>query len=456
MTPSDVTTRLDTIERACAEIRQLVSTPPTRVVRAGENLQTRVDEGGVVEMETGATFPALVVRRPVVLTGNATLQGTGGQPALDILPGTQRVTVACHARAEGGAVVRVGAIDSTQTRVEEAPVGITLSIVIPSHRGKRGFEIHGVDVRLVACIAEDIWDPNGQDSQAVWVGNAPGPVDIHGRFSAGSEVILLGGATPTIPNLIPTEVTIEDSFIYRPLAWMTDGVARKVKNLVEVKSGSGVVVRGCQLSGCWANGQDGQAFMITPTIDGTRYNPPLKSHVSTVLIEGNVVEHVGTLATVVGQDHTTWTEFPTTGIVFRGNHVTCVRQRFGGRGQVATLLSGVGQVTFEQNVCRVDGSSLIYIYRGTRLDAVGVSQDSGPMERLTLRNNLMGIVGEYGLNVDGYPNARNTQVGLRELVADGNTYGTINGAAGPGRYVTPAEFDTLFQQAPLPVVPSLV
>lgn len=457
MTPSDITTRLDTIEKACAEIRQFVSTPPTRVVRAGENLQSRVDEGGVIEMEAGAVFPALFVRRPVVLTGNAMLLGTRGQPALDILPGSREVTVACQARAESGAVVRVGALDATQTHVEDAPVDITLSVVIPSHRGKRGFEIHGAAVSLLNCIAEDIWDPNGQDSQAVWIGNAPGPVYVgRGRFSAGSEVILTGGALTPIPNLIPAEVTIEDSLIYRPVSWMTDGVARKVKNLIEFKSIRGVVVRGCRLSGCWANGQEGQAFMITPTSEGTRLNPPYLSHTSNIRIEGNVVEQVGTLAAIVGRDYTSYTEVPTTDVVFRGNHVTCSRQQFGGRGQVATLLSGCGEIVFDQNVCHVDGSSLIYIYRGNRLDAMGVMQDSGPMQRLVLTNNLMGIVGEYGLNVDGYPNARNTQVGLRELVADGNTYGTVSGAAGPGRYVTAAEFEQLWQQAPQPVVPSLV
>jgi hypothetical protein len=423
----DITGTLDRIIADATALRAHLA-PAARQVRAGESLQAALDAGGVIQLEAGAAFEGHYVARVPgtrLLGQGAALRGSTA-PALTIPPGARDVVLEDLDASTGHPeVVGVGENTDRQTTADAAPAGIVLRRVrIPTHRGKRAFAIHGWDVALEDCVALDVWDPTGQDSQAVYIGNAPGDVRIlGGRYSAGSEVLLVGGDTTRIPGLIPRTVHVEGAELFRPLSWQTDGVRRKVKNIVELKSGEYVTIRSNRLAGSWQDGQDGWAFVLTPTLDGARTSPPrVGGQVREVLIENNDVSDVGSIFQIAGRDYSTITVEALTGIVVRGNRFACSRARFGGFGQLARIGREPGSLVFEGNTFAGDGSSTIYYYRDSCLDpATGASRPAGPIGSLRIVDNTMAL-GAYGFNLDGTVNARAWDRSVLEMVVEGNRF----------------------------------
>jgi len=100
----------------------------------------------------------------------------------------------------------------------------------------------------------------GFDSQAILGWNGPGPFKIHNNTLAGAgENILFGGADPSIPNLIPSDIEITRNYIVTPVAWK--GVWTK-KNLFELKSAKRVLLQGNVFDGSWVDGQTGFAVVL--------------------------------------------------------------------------------------------------------------------------------------------------------------------------------------------------
>lgn len=103
----------------------------------------------------------------------------------------------------------------------------------------------------------------GYDSQAIWGWNGPGPFLIENNYLEGSgENVGFGGATPAIPNLVPSDVVIRRNHIAKPDAWKTAGWL--VKNLIELKNGRRVLIEENLIEGNWLSGQQGYAIMLTP------------------------------------------------------------------------------------------------------------------------------------------------------------------------------------------------
>jgi hypothetical protein len=405
----------------------LATEPETVLVRAGDNLQAALDHGGAITLEPGAVFAGTyVVRSDTVLVGSgAAIRGATG-PALIIPPGTRRIAIDGLELASGASeVVTIGANTSAQQLVEGAPSGITLSsLTIPTHRGKRGIANHGADVHLLDCEVLDCWDPAGQDSQAVYTGNTPGPLRISGgRYSAGSEVLLFGGDATAIPNVVPASIFIEGVELFRPASWQTDGVARKVKNIFECKNATDVILRKSLLHGCWAQGQAGEAIMLTPDLDGDRKDPPLRSgEVSNVLIEDVTIADCASVANLAGRAYRSYTVNPLTGIVFRRLIATVSRAQFGGRGQLAILAGEPGDVTFEDCTFRGDGTSTIYYQSGNVIDPVTRTlRLAGKLGRLSVTNSRL-TLGVYGFMLNGVANAAQWPAAVESLTVTGNTF----------------------------------
>jgi hypothetical protein len=425
-----ITDDLDLIQAAVARIRATTVPPAPLValVKAGDNLQAALDKGGAVELEAGAQFTGtFTLRSGTTLTGRpgAALRGQTGQ-ALLIPPGTTQVAVAnVEASSAHAEVISVGANDATQTTLAEAPDGVTFTKVnIPTHRGKRAFAIHGQRVTLQDCTVADVYDPGGQDSQAVYVGNAPGTIAIlGGSYSAGSEILLFGGDTYRIPGLTPNGILVDGVTLSRPLSWMTDGIARKVKNIFELKNGTNVIVRHCTLSGCWANGQQGEAFVLTPALDGAKQTPPLRSgEVFNVLIEDCTVTNVSSVTNMIGRQYTAYTVNPLSGVVFRRVTATVSRAQFGGRGQLAMMGGEPVDVTFDDCTVTADGTSLLYYSGGTCLDPVTLtSRASGKLGSLTM-TNCRSTIPQYGIMLNGVANAGSWQTSVGTLVVTGNSF----------------------------------
>ena len=78
----------------------------------------------------------------------------------------------------------------------------------------------------------------GYDSQAIAGWNTPGPIVIRNNFlEAAGENILFGGADPNIPNVIPSDIVIENNLFTKDTAWR--GRSWTVKNLFELNARGG-------------------------------------------------------------------------------------------------------------------------------------------------------------------------------------------------------------------------
>jgi hypothetical protein len=93
--------------------------------------------------------------------------------------------------------------------------------------------------------------------------NGPGPYLIANNYlEASGENIMFGGADPYIANLVPSDITIRQNYISKPLSWR--GQAWIVKNLLELKNAQRVTIDGNLIENNWAAAQPGVAIVLTP------------------------------------------------------------------------------------------------------------------------------------------------------------------------------------------------
>lgn len=385
------------IEQAVARIRA-AQPSDVQVVRAGGNLQAALDKGGAIELEPGATFEAarftLRASKTVLRALGATIKGTSG-PALHVPPGTSHIAVLGGEYASGyQSVIQLGDNSAeTQGSEVDVPKAITLTdISIPTHRGKRGIEVNSAETVLTDCEIADVFDPGGADSQAVVVLNTTGQIRIlGGRFSAGSEVIMVGGDAIKLPGVIPSDITITGAQLVRPLSWMSDGVRRVVKTSLEFKTGQRCAVSDCLIDGCWTDGQSGYGVTVTPRVGGS----------TTELTFSNVtLRNVESGYNVSGQNDATkpQAEFITSGIRIVGGSVVTNKGLTGrGRGTfLAMSLGPYGSVDVEGTVI-VPEHSVVYH---------SDSNAARPIASFSL-TNARAFCGTYGFTFGNVPHAGN-------------------------------------------------
>ena len=75
---------------------------------------------------------------------------------------------------------------------------------------------------------------------------------------------MFGGADPAILGLTPTNITIRDNFLSKPLAWREpDAPKWQIKNLLELKNARTVVVERNVMERSWQQAQTGYAVLFT-------------------------------------------------------------------------------------------------------------------------------------------------------------------------------------------------
>src|SRR5262249_29846748 len=145
----------------------------------------------------------------------------------------------------------------------------------------------------------------GADSQAVAGWNGSGPFKILNNYLEGAgENLMFGGADPSVPGLVPSDIEIRRNHLAKPLAWkMGDpaygGTAWTVKNLFELKSARRVGIEGNLFERNWAHVQNG--FAILFTVRNQDGQAPW-SVVEDVTFVNNVVRHTGSGVNVLGHD----------------------------------------------------------------------------------------------------------------------------------------------------------
>jgi hypothetical protein len=410
MSIEDILGYCDEIDALTEKIRNEIDTDPGPeppgdevVVSDTGDLQPSLTAGGAVALAPDIEF----IGSYEFDTPNTSLRGQGGNkivgqndPALRVGIGIDGIVIeTLEGESNYDSVIRIGKNDTNQVEVDQAPDGIVIHQVhVASHRGKRGIEINAGNVEIIDCDIRDVYSPNKQDSQAIWIGNAPGPVLIEGGyFEAASECFMIGGDAMKIPDCRPTGITVRGATFTKNLAWK-DNPDIPVKNIFELKDGHDVLIEDCDLSNCWQSAQDGYAFMFTPTRGGSLRN---------VVVKNCRVSEVGGIVNITGIDDDA-VDPPRTQIEIYGGEYKTNKAVMGGSGRFALIGRGPEWFIVEDAFIRHEGSSFIDI------------SDKAVVDEL----RIMGCdfnYGEYGIRIGGYNHGDNSQGLVKTMIIEGNT-----------------------------------
>lgn len=393
-----------------------------------DDLQAALDKGGNIQIDGKFTGSYIVRTSGTHLFGlniDASIISNIKAEAIVIPPRVSDIKISnLILGSTYYAVLRAGENSINQTKIEDCPSNIILeNIRIPTHRNRRGFEIHAKDVLIDSCSITDVYDPSGSDSQAIYLGNTPGNILIKGSdFSAGSEVFLSGGDSYKIPNVTPNKITINDCSFYRPLSWRTDGIKRKVKNLFEVKNGTSFFISECYFDGSWKDGQTGECFVLTPAIDGAITSPPKQSGtVRDINISDCVVKNVSTVFSILGRHYTSFTPDALT-LNVDGLQFECDNVANGGRGIFALIGGEPDSIKLNRVVGTFNGTSFIYYYGGDVLDPITkLKRPAGKLGELVIKDNTVALP-LYGINLMGAELGANWNSFVGAAIIEGNNF----------------------------------
>jgi hypothetical protein len=363
-----------------------IARDPIRVP-AGALLQPVLDAavaGDIIELPEGTFVGNFVLKGAnkdwVTVRGKATLHSPDNQPAL------RTAHFASYWRLQGmtytaasplGEAVRFGDVPQT---LEQVPHHLELTDCFikgnPVTGLKRGVTLNSGATLITRCQITEV-KLVGQDTQAIAGWNGPGPYTItNNLLEAAGENIMFGGADPSIPGLIPSDILVEGNTIRKPLAWR--GQPWAMKNLVELKVGKRVVFRRNLIENNWETpaGEGLAIWLKSVNQDGGQ---PW-AEVSDVLFDSNRV--CGVASGVSMHFGPQGIAVPMSRIKFVNNEFAISRATMGGRGWFA-IITGVDDLTLDRNTIIQDGS-------------VGIFFDGPPVsKRFVMTGNIL-TGGEYG------------------------------------------------------------
>jgi hypothetical protein len=158
---------------------------------------------------------------------------------------------------------------------------------------KRGISLNSASTDIINSHLSG-FKAVSQEAQAILGWNGPGPFRIINNYlEAAGENVMFGGASASVPGLVPSDIEVRRNHLSKPLEWREGeagygGVRWQVKNLFELKSARRVVVEGNLFEYSWRDAQVGFAILLTP-IDQNGTAP--WAVVEDVLITNNIIRH---------------------------------------------------------------------------------------------------------------------------------------------------------------------
>lgn len=257
------------------------ATAEVKYVRAGDNLQTALNAarpGDELRLAADATFsgnfvlPAIAGSQTIILrtdlpdsvlpgpsqrvtpamaTHFAKVVSPNSAAALQTAPGAHNwavMFVEFPATKDGyGDIVQLGDGSSAQNQSSQIPYEIVLDRVYvhghPLYGQKRGIALNSRSTTVRNSYIADI-KTVGADAQAIGGWNGPGPFVIENNYlEASGEVFLLGGADPSVANLVSEDVSIRYNYFSRPMSWR-DPIIPAPTGLTAVPGGAGTLPAG--------------------------------------------------------------------------------------------------------------------------------------------------------------------------------------------------------------------
>lgn len=162
------------------------------------------------------------------------------------------------------------------------------------NKARRGFALNSIETSVINSHVSG-FAGEGDETQAIAGWNGPGPFHIINNYlEAGAEIILFGGADPSIVNLVPSDIEIRRNYMYRPPEW-----AGKVtmKGSFELKNARRVVVDGNVIE---STNPRQVAFVIT--VRNQDGKAPW-STIEDVEITNNISRHASSGVNILGSDN---------------------------------------------------------------------------------------------------------------------------------------------------------
>lgn len=228
----------------------------------------------------------------------AKLVSPNPDPALVTRPGAHHyrligleLTVSSAAPLNYG-IVRLGAESQTAA---EVPTHLIIDRCYihgqPGLNVQRGITLNSASTAVINSHVSDIhWQ--GVETQAIAGWNGPGPFKIVNNHLAAAGInVLFGGANPSIPNLVPSDIEMRRNYFVKPLSWRAGdptyaGIHWTAKNLLEIKAAQRLLVDGNILENSWSDAQEGWAIRLVLGID-------LYAAISDIIFTNNIVRHAG-------------------------------------------------------------------------------------------------------------------------------------------------------------------
>jgi len=161
------------------------------------------------------------------------------------------------------------------------------------NRARRGFALNSAETSIVNSHVSGFAGA-GDETQAIAGWNGPGPFHIVNNYLEGAgEVVLIGGADPAVPNLVPSDIEVRRNYLRKPREW--SGRAT-IKGTFELKNARRVVIEGNLI----------ESEILTTAIVLTVRNQGGKAPWSTiedVEIKNNIVRHASTGINILGSDN---------------------------------------------------------------------------------------------------------------------------------------------------------
>jgi hypothetical protein len=295
------------------------------------------------------------------------LRSPNAQPALRTAPGASHwriIAIEFQGNGQAGDIIALGDGSSAQRDRDDLPHDIVLDRVLvrgDHERGqKRGIALNSGETTIRNSYIADI-KAAGQESQAIAGWNGSGPYVIENNFLEASGVnLLFGGADPSIPDLVPSDITIRRNHITKNPDWR--GSKWGVKNLLELKNARRVLIEGNRLEYCWSAAQPGYAVLFTVRNSGGR--APW-STIEDVTFRNNLVKDSAGGINILGSDDTAETK-TARGIVIRNNLFQNINHRtWGGNGMFLQIGNGPIDVNVDHNTIAQSGT-VVAAYGGTR------------------------------------------------------------------------------------------
>jgi hypothetical protein len=319
-------------ERSHSQLpRQRITT-----LKAGDDLQAALRSarfGDTIVLEAGATFTG-----PIILPFKGAGSGTGADyitirtsDLAGIAADGDRIKPALHARALPKIVApRERAAVGTEPRahhykfvgVEFLPAsnaGYVYNVIdlgssdytslaqFPHHlvfdrcyvhstglnRARRGFALNSADTSIINSHVSGFAGA-GDETQAIAAWNGPGPFHIVNNYlEAAGEVVLIGGADPSVPNLVPADMEFRRNYLRKPKEWLGRAM---IKGTFELKNARRVLVEGNLI----------ESEILTTALVLTVRNQGGKAPWSTledVEIKNNIVRHASSGINILGSDN---------------------------------------------------------------------------------------------------------------------------------------------------------